>query len=121
MVRLIHDIKTAKRVAVNLLRSRRNRRAMAVKQASQVPPAPGTIQIAVYFADTKVNLYQLRQWYAPLAELAKRWPVAIISRSPGAALRLLDESPVPTLYLRKVADLESFVSEQDLKIVFYVN
>jgi len=121
MVRLIHDIKTAKRVAVNLLRSRRNRRAMAVKQAAQVPPAPGTIQIAVYFADTKVNLYQLRQWYAPLAELSESWPVAIISRSPSAALHLLEEAPVPTLYLRKVADLEKFVSEQELKIVFYVN
>ncbi|MCU1545866.1 MAG: hypothetical protein JWP30_966 [Homoserinimonas sp.] len=36
-------------------------------------------------------------------------------------LKLLDEAPVPTVYLRKVADLESFVAEQDIKIIFYVN
>src|SRR5690554_5650108 len=121
MVPLIHDLKTATRVAKNLLRSRRTRRELAGRQDSFVSQAPGSIQIVVYFADTKVNLYQVRQWYAPLAELSKTWPVAIISRSPGAALHLIDEAPVPTLYLRKVADLESFVNEQDIKIVFYVN
>lgn len=84
-------------------------------------PSAHSIQIVVYFADTRVNLYQIRQWYGPLAELSKTWPVAIISRSPGAMLQLMDESPVPVLYLRKVIDLESFVENQDLKIVFYVN
>ena len=84
-------------------------------------PPPGQIKIVVYFADTRVNLYQIRQWYAPLAELAKRWPVAIIGRSPGTTLSLWDEAPVPTLYLRKVVDLEAFVQENDVQIVFYVN
>jgi hypothetical protein len=85
------------------------------------PPTRGSVQIAVYFADDEVNLYQLRQWYAPMAELAKTWPVTFISRSPSAALALWDEAPVPTVYLRSVASLESFVEEQDLRIVFYVN
>ena len=84
-------------------------------------PERGSIKIAVYFADTRVNLYQIRQWYEPLAELAKRWPVAIIGRSPGTTLSLWDESPVPTYYLRKVTDLEAFVQENDIRIVFYVN
>ncbi|MEX1079228.1 MAG: CDP-glycerol glycerophosphotransferase family protein [Homoserinimonas sp.] len=117
----IRDVKTATRVAKNLLRSRRTRRELASRRDSLTPQVPGSIQIVVYFADTKVNLYQLRQWYAPLAELSKSWPVAVISRSPSAALHLIDEAPVPTLYLRKVADLESFVNDQDIKIVFYVN
>src|SRR5690554_3152794 len=121
MVPLLRDLKTAARVAKNLLRSRKTRRQLAGRSDSFAPQAPGTIEIAVYFADTKVNLYQVRQWYAPLAELSKTWPVAIISRSPGAALHLIDEAPVPTLYLRKVADLEKFVGDQELKIVFYVN
>ncbi len=82
---------------------------------------PGSIKIAVYFADSKVNLYQLRQWYAPLAELSKRWPVAIISRSASTSLQLWEESPLPALHLRQVADLESFIAEQDVRIVFYVN
>lgn len=84
-------------------------------------PASGSVRIAVYFADTKVNLYQIRQWYAPLAELHPTWPVAIISRSPGATLALLDEAPVPVVYLRKVVELEGFVNDQDVQIVLYVN
>ena len=118
---VINDVKAARRIVKNLIRSRRTRRELAEKLPTLEQPGPGTIQIAVYFADTRVNLYQIRQWYAPLAELAKTWPVAIISRSPGATLTLLQESPVPVVYLRKVTDLEKFVSEQDLKMVFYVN
>ncbi len=79
------------------------------------------MRIAVYFADTRVNLYQIRQWYAPLAELSKTHKVAIISRSPGTALTLLDEAPVAVVYKRKVVDLEQFVTEQHPRIVLYVN
>ena len=68
-----------------------------------------------------MNLYQVRQWYAPLAELASTWPVAIISRAPSTVLNLWAEAPVPALYLRSVADLEHFVLDQDIRIVFYVN
>ncbi len=118
---LLKDIGTAQRVVRNILISRRNRRAVARRADNHPQPAPGSIQIAVYFADTKVNLYQVRQWYAPLAELATTWPVAIIARSPSTVLALWDEAPVPALYLRSVADLEHFVHEQDIRIVFYVN
>ena len=118
---LLNDLQTARRLARNILNSRRNRRAVARQLPSHRPPAPGTIKIAVYFADTKVNLYQVRQWYAPLAELASTWPVAIIARSPSSVLALWDEAPVPALYLRSVADLENFVQTQDISIVFYVN
>lgn len=119
--KLLSDLKSARRIVRNLVRSRRTRREVARRLLEVSQPAPRSIQIAVYFADTRVNLYQIRQWYAPLAELNETWPVAIIARSPGATLALLDESPVPVVYLRKVADLEQFATEQDLKIVFYVN
>ena len=118
---LLHDIKTARRVLRTILNSRRNRRAVARELQTRALPEPGSIQIAVYFADTKVNMYQVRQWYAPLAEINPTWPVAIISRSPSAVLELWKESPVPAVYLRRVADLEQFVHEQDVRIVFYVN
>jgi len=119
--RLLSDIATARRLARNILNSRRNRKAVAQQAGSHPLPAPGTIKIAVYFADTRVNLYQVRQWYAPLAELASTWPVAIISRAPSTVLDLWAEAPVPALYLRSVADLEHFVHSQDIRIVFYVN
>jgi hypothetical protein len=82
---------------------------------------PGSVKIALYFADSQVNLYQVRQWYAPLAELAKTWPTAIIARAPGSALIMTDESPVPVKYLRTVVELEEFIAEQDLHVVLYVN
>ncbi|MGE3192043.1 MAG: CDP-glycerol glycerophosphotransferase family protein [Microbacteriaceae bacterium] len=117
---VISDLNAARKVVRNAIRSRRNRRLMEQYMADH-PSAPGTVRIAVYFADTRVNLYQIRQWYAPLAELAKTQPVAIITRSPGASLSLIDESPVPVVYKRRITDLEQFVEEQDLRIVFYVN
>jgi hypothetical protein len=118
-VSVLSDVKAVRRVIRNAVRSRANRAELARRLPA--PLEPGTIKIAVYFADTRVNLYQIRQWYAPLAELAKRHPVAIISRSPGAMLTMLDESPVPVVYRRRVVDLEEFVAEQDLRLVLYVN
>lgn len=118
---IISDARTAVRLAERLLRSRRSRRDLARKLPSASVPAPGTIEIAVYFADGPVNMYQVRQWYAPLAELAATHPVAIVSRNPGTMLKLLEESPVPAVYARQVVDLERFVDEQAPKVVLYVN
>jgi hypothetical protein len=117
---VISDLNAARKVVRNAIRSRRNRRLIEQYMLDH-PSAPGTFRIGVYFADTRVNLYQIRQWYAPLAELAKTHPVAIITRSPGASLDLIAESPVPVVYKRRITDLEQFVEEQDLRIVFYVN
>ena len=94
---------------------------LAEKLAAAPHLPPGSAKIVVYFADTRVNLYQIRQWYAPLATLAEKHSVVIISRSPGTALTLLDESPVPVVYKRRVVDLEHFVSDQHPRIVLYVN
>jgi len=105
----------------NILNSRRSRSELARRLPSVPKPDKGSVQVVVYFADTRVNMYQIRQWYAPLAELAKTRSVAIIARSPGTMLTLLDESPVPVVYLRQVVDLERFIHSQDIKIVFYVN
>jgi hypothetical protein len=104
-----------------MLTSRTNRRTLEGISRRAPKLAPGSITIAVYFADTRVNMYQIRQWYAPLAELAKTWPVAIIARAPSAGLLLVEESPVPVVYLRKVVELEDFIAQQNLHVVFYVN
>lgn len=118
---IIRDATTAVRLVQRLLRSRRSRQQLARRLRTQSRLAPGSVEIAVYFADGPVNMYQVRQWYAPLAELAAEHPVAILSRSPGTMLALLDESPVPVVYARQVVDLERFVDEQAPKIVLYVN
>ncbi len=115
------DLKAARKVLRNALRSRNTRRELAHRIQVDGTGEPAEVHIAVYFADTRVNLYQIRQWYEPLAELAKIHPVTILTRSPGATLTLKNESPVPVVYCRKVTDLEAFVGRHDVRIVFYVN
>lgn len=115
------EIQAARRQLRNLIRTRRNRRLISSRAADHQPPPRGSIQIAVYFADTRVNLYQLRQWYAPLAELAETWPVAFITRSPSATLALWEETSIPAVYLKGVRDIEDFLSSQPVRMVFYVN
>jgi hypothetical protein len=63
----------------------------------------------------------MRQWYRPLAELAKLWPVVVLSRNATGAEKLLDEPAPPVAFVPTVRDLERFVSEQDIRVVLYVN
>lgn len=115
------DAQRAVKLAKDIMWSRRAQRELLKKLADRPPFEPHRFRVGVYFADGRVNLYQLRQWYRPLAELAKRHPVLILSRASGSALELLDESPLPVAYVRRVVDLEQVIQEQDLHVVFYVN
>lgn len=121
VVPIVKDLKTAKRLITRLARSRRNRHELERRLRTVDELAPDSMQLAVYFADTKVNLYQIRQWYAPLVELSKTRPVVVISRSPGAMLTLMDECPLPVVYLRKIVDFENFLGRQKIKVMLYVN
>lgn len=118
---LIADAKTAFRVLGRMWRARRARGEVQrlVERLPFLPPE--LTEIAVYFSDVKVNLYQLRQWYAPLVELSKTRPVVVIARSPGTMIALAEECPLPVVYLRKIIDLEKFVNERDIKVMLYVN
>ncbi|MGR0219557.1 CDP-glycerol glycerophosphotransferase family protein [Agromyces sp. ZXT2-6] len=118
---LRRDARRGVKFVQNVLRSRRAQRRLAEMLAERPPLEPHHYRIGVYFADGKVNLYQLRQWYQPLVRLAEQHPVLILSRASGAALALLDESPLPVAYVRRVADLEQVIHDQDLHVVFYVN
>ncbi len=118
---MLSDLKAARKVIRTAIRSRRRRAELAHIEQVEGPPPSNAFRIAVYFADTSVNLYQMRQWYAPLAELAREHPVVVIARSPSAALALRDECPVPVVYRRRVVDLEAFVADQELRMVLYVN
>ncbi|MDR2997672.1 MAG: CDP-glycerol glycerophosphotransferase family protein, partial [Microbacterium sp.] len=111
--------------AVSLLRKalasrtavQRVRRTIAAQ-----PPLPEQhFQIAVYFADGAVNMYQMRQWYRPLAGLAERWPVVVLSRSATGAEKLIAEDAPPVAFVPTVRDLERFIAKQDIRVVLYVN
>jgi hypothetical protein len=118
---LVDDAKLGVRVVRNAIVQRRVRAALGAQLETTPPLEPRRFKIAVYFADGKVNMYQIRQWYKPLEELAKTWPVVILSRAAGGATTLLEESPVPVSYVRTVVALEETLAEQDIRIVFYVN
>ncbi|ROQ38407.1 CDP-glycerol:poly(glycerophosphate) glycerophosphotransferase [Frondihabitans sp. PhB188] len=118
---LLRDLGLGIGLARRLLVSRRNRRDLARRDVRAVAPAPGTVRVAVYFADGAVNLYQIRQWYGPLAHLAETVPVAIVVRNPATMLALVDESPVPVVYARQVVDLEAFVEAHPIAMTLYVN
>ncbi|SEC53550.1 CDP-Glycerol:Poly(glycerophosphate) glycerophosphotransferase [Paramicrobacterium humi] len=118
---VMRDARKALRLGRKLIDNRRAHAALRQKTRQQPPLEPGRFKIAVYFADEQVNLYQIRQWYKPLVELSKTWPVVILSRGSTGALRLLDESPVPVTYVRTVTSLEKTIAKQDVRIVFYVN
>ena len=115
------DAQRAVKLAKDIMWSRRAQRELLKRLADRPPLEPHHFRVGVYFADGRVNLYQLRQWYRPLIELAQRHPVLVLSRASGSALQLLDESPLPVEYVRRVADLERVIHEQDLHVVFYVN
>ena len=86
------------------------------------PPLPAhRFRIAVYFADTDVNMYQIRQWYRPLRRLTERHPVVVISRSPLGAEALLGDDALPVAFLPEISELEAFLAEQDIRVVLYVN
>ncbi|MEX0151261.1 CDP-glycerol glycerophosphotransferase family protein [Microbacterium sp. LMI1-1-1.1] len=113
------------RLAVGLLRkalnARRARRALRLRLAQRGELPVGRFRIAVYFADNAVNMYQMRQWYAPLRELAREWPVLVVSRGAGGANALLEDGALPVAYAPTVRDVEQVLAEQDVRIVFYVN
>ena len=118
---IIHDAQKAYRLVRRAVRLGAAKRSAGALLA-QRPALPARhFQIAVYFADTDVNMYQIRQWYRPLMRLADRHPVVVISRSPRGALALLQDDALPVAFLPEIPELEAFLAEQDIRIVLYVN
>ncbi|WOF24469.1 CDP-glycerol glycerophosphotransferase family protein [Microbacterium betulae] len=100
--------------------SRRAHRAVSRTFASR-PLTPHRFRIAVYFADSEVNMYQMRQWYGPLRKLAERWPVVVMARNAMGAKALLDDGALPIAFVPSVTSVERFLDAQDIRIVLYVN
>jgi hypothetical protein len=118
---ILRDARSAVKIGRDLLANRRARAALSHRLAQLPPLEANRYKIAVYFADSEVNMYQIRQWYKPLQVLGETWPVVVLSRGATAATRLFEESPLPVAYVRTVVALERTLAEQDIRIVFYVN
>ncbi len=105
------------------VRSRLEKRRLAgrLDATGLRPGSSADFRVAVYFSDLPVNLYQIRQWYGPLAELARTHPVVVLTRSPATTNLLLDECPLPVFFGPRVTDIESFMATHDIGLVLYVN
>ncbi|WP_407316960.1 CDP-glycerol glycerophosphotransferase family protein [Isoptericola halotolerans] len=78
-------------------------------------------EAAIFFADSEVNLYQVRQWYEPMRRLAEQHPVAIIVRNVTTANALRAECPLPVVHQKIIAETEAWLATQRVGAVFYVN
>ncbi|WP_298036748.1 CDP-glycerol glycerophosphotransferase family protein [uncultured Microbacterium sp.] len=117
----VRDVKKSYRLLRKALRSRRAVQNVRRTLAAMPPHPEEHYKIAVYFADGAVNMYQMRQWYKPLAELAKKWPVVVLSRSATGAEKLIAEDAPPVAFVPTVRYMERFIRTQDIRIVLYVN
>ncbi|MGI8761719.1 MAG: CDP-glycerol glycerophosphotransferase family protein [Jatrophihabitantaceae bacterium] len=77
--------------------------------------------VMLYFPDTLTNLYQLRQWYAPLRALDERHRVGVVCLDSRVAAALRSECGMPVVCCGRVAVLEELVSRSDVALALYVN
>jgi hypothetical protein len=77
--------------------------------------------VMVYFPDTRANLYQLRQWYAPLLALNERHPVVIVLQDSRAARLVRQELDLPAVVIAHYGRLDALLSRSDVKLALYVN
>ncbi|MFC7790035.1 CDP-glycerol glycerophosphotransferase family protein [Microbacterium sp. MAHUQ-60] len=117
----LRDGKKAYRLLRKALASRGAVQRVRHMLKTQGPHPENHYKIAVYFADGAVNMYQMRQWYRPLEQLATRWPVVVLSRSAAGAEKLLQEDAPPVAFVPTVRNLEKFLARQDIRVVLYVN
>lgn len=115
------DIPIAYRAVRRGVRRRKYRNQVLTELEAPEDVAPGTYQGAIYFPDSRKNLYQLRQWLKPMEVLSEHIPLVIMTRSASAALQIREETSLPVLWFRYISQVEEFVDLQSLGIVFYVN
>ncbi len=118
---LISDGRKAVTLVRKAVRSRLAVRDVRARLAQQAPHPSNHFRVAVYFADGEVNMYQIRQWYKPLAHLAQTWPVVVLARNATGARQIVADGSVPVAFVPTVRDLERYLASQDIRVVLYVN
>lgn len=118
---MMRDARRARRLVGRVLRSRRSLRELRPELDRRGELPKNTYRVAVYFADDTVNLYQMRQWYAPLALLSQTHPVLVLARDPSGALGLIRESGLDVAYTPRIGQIETILAEQPIDVVLYVN
>ncbi len=77
--------------------------------------------VVVYFGDTLLRLYQLRQWLPVLEILDALHPVLLVTREDDAFAALQPLTVLPSVLLPTFADLSEFYRTGHHQVVVYVN
>src|SRR5699024_10980487 len=75
----------------------------------------------VFFADTIGDLYQLRTWYGPLAELHKSQGLTIVCMDSRTARAIRSEVDLPVMTIYQESFLEELIARSNVKVFLYVN
>ncbi len=120
---MLEDLRLLQHLVTTKTRRWRAKRQLAQRldPTGLAPHADAVFRVAVYFSDEPTNLYQIRQWYAPLQLLAQTQRVVVISRHPETTLLLLDECPLPVVHGPRITDIETFMVDHEIALVLYVN
>lgn len=83
---------------------------------------PRVSPFAAYFADSTEGAYQLEQWLPAFQRLALAGtPVSLLVTNASMANRLLKTSALPVWLCPGSADVEDFIDQHDVQVIFYVN
>ncbi len=82
---------------------------------------PTDAGVLVYFGSGAQYLYQLRDWLAPLEALGEQTAVAVVVRDPRVALQLRQQTTLPIVLARWLADVDALMTRYDPNVVLYVN
>jgi hypothetical protein len=77
--------------------------------------------VLVYFPDTRESLYQLRQWYGPLAKLHERHPLVVVFQDSRTARVAAAESGLRCITVARYGTLDALLARSGVKLAIYVN
>jgi len=77
-------------------------------------------RVVVFYAGTRQNLYQLRQWYAPLRELDAAHGVLIVAADSRAARVIAHEQPLPVITVGRSATIDAIAERSGTALFCYV-
>jgi hypothetical protein len=77
--------------------------------------------VMAYFPDTRANLYQLEQWYAPLRTLDERHRVVVVLQDSRVARQVRRDLGLPCWVFAHYARLDDVLARSEVKLALYVN
>lgn len=84
-------------------------------------PENGHVDVLLNFADDPVNLYQVRQWYAPLEQLGSGLSLAILCHRPETAKIVASETSLKVVLAQGFGNLNEIRDIITPKVVLYPN